>query len=312
MALTKLTKDMDIIQKLGDEPNDVDGMTSAELKAKFDEGNNAMKQWVNDTFIPEVEKEIKASRLENLPEHAHTHAKDGRDPITPESIGARPDTWLPTIAEIGAAPAGYGLGVHPYSANGGVADITTLEQLDNATECGWYSVYFRGEVLNNVKVWSAILRVSSYVSDRVVQEMFIPDRKTWLTRSCYDSAFDEWACDNPPMQLGVEYRTTERWNGKPVYARAFDFGAVGVGGQTAKSIGTYLQDEVKLDHIEFTDPNATGDTSNKVSGQWDAVPHAIAYAKSGNGNIIVDITTTSSFRAGMTAVAYLKYTKRAD
>lgn len=102
MALTKLTKDMNIIQKLGDEPNDVDGLSAAELKAKFDEGNNAMKDWVNNTFIPEVEKEIKASRLENLPEHAHTHAQDGRDPITPASIGAHPDTWMPTAADVGA------------------------------------------------------------------------------------------------------------------------------------------------------------------------------------------------------------------
>ena len=32
---------------------------------------------------------------------------------------------------------------------------------------------------------------------------------------------------NPPMQLGVEYRTTERWNGKPVYTRLVDCGIVG-------------------------------------------------------------------------------------
>jgi hypothetical protein len=32
----------------------------------------------------------------------------------------------------------------------------------------------------------------------------------------------EW--DNPPMVLGVEYRTTERFNGKAVYAKLFDIG----------------------------------------------------------------------------------------
>ena len=32
----------------------------------------------------------------------------------------------------------------------------------------------------------------------------------------------EW--ENPPMQLGVEYRSTERYNGKPVYAKAINFG----------------------------------------------------------------------------------------
>ena len=34
---------------------------------------------------------------------------------------------------------------------------------------------------------------------------------------------------NPDMQLGVEYRTTERYLGKPVYVKAIDFGAVVVG-----------------------------------------------------------------------------------
>ena len=34
---------------------------------------------------------------------------------------------------------------------------------------------------------------------------------------------------NPPMRLGVEYRTTERYLGKPVYVKAINFGAVAVG-----------------------------------------------------------------------------------
>ena len=34
----------------------------------------------------------------------------------------------------------------------------------------------------------------------------------------------EWV--NPPMLLGVEYRTTERWNGKVVYAKLIDLGAL--------------------------------------------------------------------------------------
>lgn len=33
-----------------------------------------------------------------------------------------------------------------------------------------------------------------------------------------------WEYDNPPLSLGVEYRTTERYLGKPVYAKAVDCG----------------------------------------------------------------------------------------
>ena len=35
-----------------------------------------------------------------------------------------------------------------------------------------------------------------------------------------------WEYLNPPMELGVEYRTTERYLGKPVYVRLHDFGAL--------------------------------------------------------------------------------------
>lgn len=56
MALTNFEKDMAIIQALDDEPNDVGGMTAAELKAKFDEGGLAIKEYINGTLIPNVAK----------------------------------------------------------------------------------------------------------------------------------------------------------------------------------------------------------------------------------------------------------------
>lgn len=38
------------------------------------------------------------------------------------------------------------------------------------------------------------------------------------------SAWQPFEWEHPPMQLGVEYRTLERYNGKPVYAKAINFG----------------------------------------------------------------------------------------
>jgi hypothetical protein len=35
-----------------------------------------------------------------------------------------------------------------------------------------------------------------------------------------------WEYLNPPMRLGVEYRTTERYLGVPVYTKVLDFGAL--------------------------------------------------------------------------------------
>ena len=54
MAFEKFNKNMQIISALDDEPNDVGGLTAAELKAKFDEGGEAIKKYLNETLIPAV------------------------------------------------------------------------------------------------------------------------------------------------------------------------------------------------------------------------------------------------------------------
>ena len=50
---------------------------------------------------------------------------------------------------------------------------------------------------------------------------------------CMAGDVKEWL--NPPMQLGVEYRTTERHNEKPVYVKAVTTGALPAGGSSATS-----------------------------------------------------------------------------
>ena len=52
--ITNFLKDMDIISALNDQPNDVGGLTAAELKAKFDEGGKAIQEYINHTLIPEI------------------------------------------------------------------------------------------------------------------------------------------------------------------------------------------------------------------------------------------------------------------
>ena len=47
MSYTKLTEDMNIIAKLSDEPNAEDGLSAAQLKAKFDQGGNILKDFLN-------------------------------------------------------------------------------------------------------------------------------------------------------------------------------------------------------------------------------------------------------------------------
>lgn len=54
IELELLDGDLNIIQKLDDEPNDVGGLTSDQLKAKFDESGNIIKKYINETLIPAV------------------------------------------------------------------------------------------------------------------------------------------------------------------------------------------------------------------------------------------------------------------
>ena len=69
MAIEKFNKNMAIIAALDDEPNDVGGMTSAELKNKFDEGGKAIQSYMNETLIPALEN-LGVETAVLLPENA--------------------------------------------------------------------------------------------------------------------------------------------------------------------------------------------------------------------------------------------------
>ena len=47
MSFTTLNTDLNIVQALADEPNDVGGLSAAQLKAKFDEAANIIKEYLN-------------------------------------------------------------------------------------------------------------------------------------------------------------------------------------------------------------------------------------------------------------------------
>lgn len=92
MALSKFEKDMNIVAALDDEPNDVGGLTAAELKAKFDEGGNAVKKYLNDTLIPEIESQkantsdLQGLVLGQIPDGTITSEKLADGSVTSEKL----------------------------------------------------------------------------------------------------------------------------------------------------------------------------------------------------------------------------------
>lgn len=59
-------------------------------------------------------------------------------------------------------------------------------------------------------------------------------RATFVLTGCqavilYNNGWSEWEWLNPPMNSGIEYRTTERYMGKPVYAKCVNYGYITAG-----------------------------------------------------------------------------------
>ena len=69
------------------------------------------------------------------------------------------------------------------------------------------------------------------------------------TAGCYTRTVNgvtEWI--NPPMAVGVEYRTTERYNGKVLYTKLLDLGALPV--NSSKSVSTGLPSGTSIVYVQ--------------------------------------------------------------
>ena len=85
-------------------------------------------------------------------------------------------------------------------------------------------------------------RVANYDSQNVLQEYWSLNQgaQNKAHRICRNGVWGPLEWINPSMQIGVEYRTTERHNGKPVYKKAVNTGALSAG--TSKSVAHGVQD----------------------------------------------------------------------
>lgn len=63
----------------------------------------------------------------------------------------------------------------------------------------------------------------------VVHQKFTEYQNSWTAhRWSIDGgiSWSEWEYDNPPMHEGIEYRTTQRWMGRPVYTKLINLGTL--------------------------------------------------------------------------------------
>lgn len=124
------------------------------------------------------------------------------------------------VAFAGLAPGGFGLGTVAVN----------IPDLNDATKNGWYMNGAGGEAVHapdNAPGW--LVLVCAYADEIVFQTAYRygSDEGLISARRSHHYLFggwQPWEWINPPTLLGVEYRTVERYNGKPVYAKAINFG----------------------------------------------------------------------------------------
>lgn len=127
----------------------------------------------------------------------------------------------------GKAPAGYGIG----EENAARVNDTDLDALKKG------GTYYIGTGCTNTPPntdpsWSTL----HVIPGRACTQIFIPANdanragtfSSWIARIYNDktAAWGEWEWVNPPMALGVEYRTTERYDGKVVTRKLVNCGAI--------------------------------------------------------------------------------------
>lgn len=113
-------------------------------------------------------------------------------------------------------PRNWGLGAYAKDTS----------DLDSITDTGWN----KGTPLvdgDNTLGSSVINHIRLGETDNAVQIAYTNAANSWdgcimLIREKKAGTWDPWNYVNPQMRIGTEYRTTERWNGSPVYAQLFD------------------------------------------------------------------------------------------
>ncbi len=121
------------------------------------------------------------------------------------------------------APAGFGLGSEYTSY---IADFNAC------IKNGWYRAYSNS--LNYPSIGGLGARYGALLvltrDSTIYHVYYVALYSVMYTIERYSNdggtTWSEWEFVNPPMELGVEYRTTERYLGKPVYVKAVDCGAM--------------------------------------------------------------------------------------
>lgn len=216
-------------------------------------------------------------------------------------VSGEPEAETVAAALANKAPAGFGLGTYgPY-----------VNDLNEAVESGFYTVAgsYQNGPADIGTGFSPLLVLSSSEGNRIAQIYYGLNANFMgcIASRYYNNmlqAWSPWEWINPPMQLGAEYRTAERYNGKPVYLKLVDCGAGP--NNTRKTVSANTQ------NVE-TPISCTGTFGNgTIPYEWFAGDssgaQAITCTFSGQE---INIAATADY-SRWTVFVILKYTKTTD
>lgn len=223
------------------------------------------------------------------------------------------DAQIPELEKLGAAPAGYGLGETTGKS-------PPNNDLDNATEIGWY--VFTNTTVNAPFIGYGVVEVmNSYVGPCILQiahevvstSSGFQNGNVSAQRRFRGKSWEPWEWITPPMTLGSamqdalpeeilirEYRTTERYNKKPVYVQLVNLGSLPA---NASITSPSLYTATIITDIELYNIAANGKGGPiRATDRRDDVSITV------NTNGAVTITTTADLSA-YSVYALIKYVK---
>ena len=191
-------------------------------------------------------------------------------------------------------PGRFGLGANGSAIPG--------NDLNNAILGGFYA--FSSAVQNIPSFKSGKVLVMPYTSlQYYTQIAFAALTSEIAVRFCNGGNWGPWEYLNPLLSLGVEYRTVERYNGKPVYVKAINFGALP--NNTNKSVEHGVADMgVCFELFGSSSPNSDPSTGKNLIG--DNI--VAGFYRAGT---VIYIGSNVNFSSS-SAIVVMKYTKTTD
>ena len=232
-------------------------------------------------------------------------------------VSGEPKAETVAAALSNKAPAGFGLG-------GQSKELTSGDDLNTIRENGWYR-WGSSSPQNAPKMTSdaggsgyIFARVTNYDAQNVLQEYWSLNQsaQNQARRICRNGVWGPLEWINPPMKLGAEYRTAERYNGKPVYMMALGFtGSLANSDGVQVMISDMPKAAAKVIWSNVVIENtASGERAQLPSVNETGKVTAYFYARAEDGydGLILGIMSTTDMSGWTAPVFVVKYVKTTD